>query len=207
MGRLCHGDHTVRLILLSPPGAGKGTLATGLKARTGIGHVSSGDVLRAEIARDTELGRRVAAYTSRGDLVPDDILFELLTPLALAAAETNGGYVLDGFPRTMAQAIRGAELGVALDLVGDAAIYLSAPDDVLVRRLLGRAALEGRPDDTITVIAHRLRVFHDQTAPVVDYYRARGILLEVDADRTPAEVLADIVERLTARGIREPQLP
>ena len=193
----------MRLILLSPPGAGKGTLAAGLMARAGICHVSSGDVLRGEIAQATDLGRRVASYTSRGDLVPDDILFELLTPLVLAAAANNGGYVLDGFPRTMAQAERGAELGVELDLVGDAAIFLSAPDNVLVQRLLGRAALEGRADDKIDVITHRLRIFHDQTAPVIDYYRARGILLDVDADRSPDDILADVVDRLAVRGIPE----
>lgn len=111
--------------------------------------------------------------------------------------------MLDGFPRTMAQAERGAELGVELDLVGDAAIYLRAPDNVLVQRLLGRFALEGRADDNIDVIIHRLQVFHDQTAPVVDYYRARGILLEVDADRSPDEILADVVDRLATCDIPE----
>jgi adenylate kinase len=191
----------MRLILLSPPGAGKGTLAAGIGERTGIGHVSSGDVVRAEIARGTELGRQLADYSNRGDLVPDEVLFELLTPLVLRAAESTGGFMLDGFPRTMAQATRTAQLGVELDLVGDAVIFLTAPDEVLIRRLLNRAADQNRADDDPVVIRHRLDVFHSQTAPLVDYYRSRGILLEVDADRSPDDILTDVLDRLAARRI------
>ena len=102
----------VRVIMLSPPGAGKGTHSKWLTLQTGAAHLSSGDLLRAEVARESGLGRQVAAYTARGDLVPDELIFSILVPAVVAAARDTGGYVLDGFPRTMPQALRAAELGV-----------------------------------------------------------------------------------------------
>jgi adenylate kinase len=180
----------VRLILLSPPGAGKGTHAALLSAATGVRHVSSGDVLRAEVSRGTELGRRLEQYTSRGDLVPDDLIFEILLPVVVEAARSTGGFLLDGFPRTVPQAKRAAQLGVELELVADAAVFLTAPREELVSRLLSRAEREGRADDTTEVIEHRLSVFESSTRPLVAYYRDRGILLEVDADR-PMDVVQD----------------
>ncbi len=186
----------MRLILLSPPGAGKGTHASLLSAETGVRHVSSGDVLRAEVSRGTPLGRRLEQYTSRGDLVPDELIFEILLPVVVEAARSTGGFLLDGFPRTVPQAKRAAQLGVELELVADAAVHLHAPRDVLVARLLERAEREGRVDDTTEVIEHRLSVFDALTHPLVEYYRDRGILVEVDADRPVDEVQHDLRARL-----------
>jgi adenylate kinase len=133
----------MRLILLSPPGAGKGTHAKLLSQATGIAHISSGDLLRAETARGTKLGLRLAEYTRRGDLVPDDLIFEILIPVVVDASRNTGGYLLDGFPRTLPQALRAAQVGMELDLLSDAAIYLTAPDKVLVERILDRAQRDG----------------------------------------------------------------
>ena len=124
----------MNLIMLAPPGAGKGTHCSWLTEETGVAHISSGDLLRAEIGTGSDLGRRLAEYTGRGDLVPDDLVFALLIPAVVAAARDTGGYLLDGFPRTLAQARRLAEIGIERDLVTDAVVYLAAPDAVLVER-------------------------------------------------------------------------
>jgi adenylate kinase len=190
----------MRVIMLSPPGAGKGTHSRWLTQQTGAAHISSGDLLRAEVARGSDLGRRVAAYTARGDLVPDELIFSILMPAVIAAARDTGGYVLDGFPRTMPQALRAAELGAELALTANAVIYLTAPEEELVSRLLDRAQRDGRADDTLAVIRHRLEVFARETAPLVDYYRGRGILLELSTDRPEADVQADLRNWLEAAG-------
>jgi adenylate kinase len=191
----------VRVIMLSPPGAGKGTHGRWLTQQTGAAHISAGDLLRAEVASGSDLGRQVAAYTERGDLVPDELIFRILAPVVVAAARDTGGYVLDGFPRTMPQALRAAQFGADLALTSNAVIYLTAPEEALVSRLLDRAHRDGRSDDSLAVIRHRLAVFAKETAPLVDYYRGRGILLELSTDRPEAEVQADLMERLQARGL------
>jgi adenylate kinase len=200
----------VRVIMLSPPGAGKGTHSRWLTQQTGAAHISSGDLLRAEVARGSSLGRQVASYTARGDLVPDELIFSILIPAVVAAARETGGYVLDGFPRTVPQALRAAEIGAELGLTGDAVIYLTAPEEELVSRLLDRARRDGREDDTLGVIRHRLAVFTAQTAPLVEYYRGRGILLELSTDRAEEDVRADLRNWLGARGLMpsaEPKSP
>lgn len=194
----------VRVIMLSPPGAGKGTHSRWVTQQTGAAHISSGDLLRAEVARGSGLGRQVATYTERGDLVPDDLIFRILAPAVVAAARHTGGYVLDGFPRTMPQALRAAQFGADLALTSNAVIYLMAPEDELVSRLLDRARREGRADDTLGVIRHRLAVFAKETAPLIDYYRGRGILLELSTSRPEAEVQADLLDRLQDRGLMPP---
>ena len=194
----------VRVIMLSPPGAGKGTHSRWLTQQTGAAHISSGDLLRAEVARGSDLGRQVAEYTARGDLVPDELIFRILVPAVIAAARDTGGYVLDGFPRTMPQALRAAEIGLELALTSNAVVYLTAPEEELVNRLLDRAQRDGRPDDTLAVIRHRLAVFARETAPLVDYYRGRGILLELSTDRPEADVQADLGDLLEARGLMPP---
>jgi adenylate kinase len=191
----------VRVVMLSPPGAGKGTHGRWLTQQTGAAHISSGDLLRAEVACGSDLGRQVAAYTARGDLVPDDLIFSILIPAVVAAAHETGGYVLDGFPRSMPQALRAAQVGVELGLTSDAVIYLTAPEEELVTRLLDRAHRDGRVDDTLGVIRHRLAVFTRETAPLIDYYRGRGILLELSTDRPEADVRADLRDWLEARGL------
>ena len=190
-----------RMIMLSPPGAGKGTHGRWLTQQTGAAHISSGDLLRAEVARGSSLGRQVAAYTARGNLVPDELIFSILIPAVVAADRESGGYVLDGFPRSMPQALRAAELGAELSLTSDAVIYLTAPDEELVSRLLDRAQRDGREDDTLGVIRHRLAVFAAQTAPLVEYYRGRGILVELSTDRPEEDVHADLRDWLEARGL------
>jgi adenylate kinase len=190
----------VRLLLLAPPGAGKGTQGERLAARYGVRHIAAGDLLRAEARADTPAGREIAAYQARGDLVPDQIVLDVLTPVVVEAA-AGGGYILDGFPRNLTQAIAAAELAARLGVTLDAAIYLYAPDEVLTRRLLDRASQGGRADDVADVIRHRLRVFAETTGPLVPYYKERGILVAVDADQPPDAVTADIQARLPGLGL------
>ena len=193
-------DGKMKVIMVSPPGAGKGTQCKLLSQATGITHISSGDLLRAEVAGGTALGRKVSSFMQRGDLVADDLLFDILTPAVVGAVRETGGYLLDGFPRTLPQALRAAEIGVQLNVASDTAVYLSAPEEVLVARLLARAQREGRADDTPEVIRHRLSVYTDQTQPLVEYYRGRGILVEVDANRAEPEVHAALMDQLASRG-------
>jgi adenylate kinase len=184
------------VLLLAPPGAGKGTQGERLAAGFGVRHIAAGDLLRAEARAGTPHGRQIAAFQERGDLVPDQIVFDVLMPAVVEAA-AHGGYILDGFPRTLPQATSAAQLGAQLGVTLHAAVYLYAPDTVLTQRLLVRAGQEGRADDTADVIRHRLRVFAETTRPLVSYYQKRGILVEVDADQPPESVTAEIQTRLS----------
>jgi adenylate kinase family enzyme len=190
----------VRLLLLAPPGAGKGTQGEWLAAWLGVRHIAAGDLLRAEAQGGTARGRQIAACQERGDLVPDQIVFGLLIPVVVEAA-ARGGYILDGFPRTLAQATAAAELGARLDVTLQAVVCLSAPEAVLTRRLLARAGQEGRADDTADVIRHRLQVFTETTGPLIAYYQDRGILVTVDADQPPDAVTAEIQHRLSGLSL------
>ena len=190
----------MRLLLLAPPGAGKGTQGERLAAWSGAEHIAAGDVLRAEAAAGSDLAREIAVYQARGDLVPDQIVVDALTPVIIAAAE-RGGFILDGFPRNLAQAVAAAKLAAGLGFTLHAAIYLQAPEAVLTERLLGRAGQGGRTDDTIDVIRHRLRVYAETTGPLVPYYADRGILVTVNADQPPDAVTAEIKDRLSALGV------
>jgi adenylate kinase len=185
----------LRLLLLGAPGSGKGTQGKALASLYGIEHISSGEVLRVEVRAGTPLGREVAAFQRRGDLVPDQIVFDLLIPV-VAAATARGGYILDGFPRTVPQALEAADVARRLDFSLDAAIYLNVPEPVLLQRLLARA----RPDDSAEVIKHRLEVFAETTRPLIAYYRQqRGILMEVDGDQPAQAITAEIQARLADR--------
>jgi adenylate kinase len=181
----------VRLLLLAPPGAGKGTQGERLAASYGVRHIAAGDLLRAEARAGGVLGREIAAHQARGDLVPDQVVLDVLTPAVVEAA-ASGGYILDGFPRTLAQATAAAELAARLGVTLHAAVYLHAPAAVLTQRLLDRASQGGRADDRAEVIRHRLEVFAGMTGPLVPYYKERGILVAVDADQPPDSVTADI---------------
>jgi adenylate kinase len=185
----------VRLLLLAPPGAGKGTQGERLAAWSGARHIAAGDLLRAQARAGGVLGEQIAACQARGDLVPDQIVLEVLTPVVVEAA-AGGGYILDGFPRTLPQAVAAAELAARLGVTLDAAIYLHASDTVLTRRLLDRASSSGRSDDKADVIRHRLWVYAETTGPLVPYYTERGILVPVDADQPPDAVTAGIQARL-----------
>ena len=186
----------MRLLLLAPPGAGKGTQGERLAAWSGARHIAAGDLLRAEAQAGGRLGHEIADHQARGDLVPDQIVLDVLTPVVVDAAAC-GGYILDGFPRTLPQATAAAELGARLDVTLDAVVYLYAPDTVLTRRLLAQASQDGRADDTPDVIRHRLQVFAEMTGPLVAYYRKLGILVAVDADQPPESVTAEIQARLS----------
>ncbi|HEX4396201.1 MAG TPA: adenylate kinase [Trebonia sp.] len=188
------------MLLLAPPGAGKGTQGERLAAWLGVRHIAAGDLLRAEAQAGTARGREIAACQARGDLVPDQIVFGLLIPVVVEAA-ARGGYILDGFPRTLAQATAAAELGARLDVTLQAVVCLSAPEAVLTRRLLARAGQEGRADDTADVIQHRLQVFTETTGPLIAYYQERGILVTVDADQPPDAVTSEIQHRLSGLSL------
>jgi adenylate kinase len=182
----------VEIVLLGAPGSGKGTQGPRLAQRVGVPYLSTGDLLRREAAAGTDLGARVAPYLAEGELVPDDLTLEVVDR-ALADAGAEGGFVLDGFPRTVAQADRLGDVDVVL--------HLALPDDVARLRLAARD--EGRADDADPeVIEHRLRVYHDQTAPLLDHYAKRGTLVSVDADRSPAEVMAELDAALDAAAPR-----
>ncbi|MEY2422467.1 MAG: adenylate kinase [Acidimicrobiaceae bacterium] len=181
----------MRVILLGAPGSGKGTQGKALAERFGVRHVSTGDLLRAHIAESTELGREAAPYVKRGELVPDEIMLQVAGN-AVGEAAREGGYVLDGFPRTLAQAERAYELAGPADVTADAVVYLAVPDDVVRERLAARA--DGRLDDADpNVIERRLQVFHGETEPLLDFYRNRDILVTVDAAQPPDDVTASML--------------
>ncbi|MBC7289966.1 MAG: adenylate kinase [Actinotalea sp.] len=179
------------MVLLGPPGAGKGTQAARLADALGVPAVSTGDIFRANIAGGTELGRTAQGYTSRGELVPDEVTNAMVAS-RLAEADAAAGFLLDGYPRNVAQV---SELDAILARHGvrlDAAVELTADTEVVVGRLLHRATVEGREDDTEPVIRHRLEVYREQTAPIAALYAERGLLVRVDG----IGEVADVTERL-----------
>lgn len=184
----------MRLLLLAPPGAGKGTQGTALAEHYGVPHISSGDLLRAELQNGTELGIRAQKFLDAGDLVPDDVLQELLVEPINDAAQ-SGGYVLDGFPRTVAQSEAAAAVAERRGIGLEAVVYLRVPDDVLVERLLARAR---GADDSEETIRHRLEIYYRETEPLVVRYRERDLLHEIDGDQAPDDVTAAIVKVLDA---------
>jgi adenylate kinase len=173
----------MNLLLIGPPGSGKGTQGQMLSDRFGLAHIAAGDLLRAEVEAETPIGKAVADYLNRGELVPDEIIIELLMPAVVHAVE-QGGYVLDGFPRSVGQALVARKLAEEVGATPDAVIYLEASRDELVRRILERAKIEGRSDDTAEVVHNRLQVFDEATHPLVDYYRGRGLLHVIDANQS-----------------------
>jgi adenylate kinase len=208
----------MRVILLGPQGAGKGTQAQRLADRVGAAHISTGDIVRAEIKSGSELGKKVQEYNDRGELVPDEIIVEMAKPYL----DDADSWLLDGFPRNEAQA---EALNQALQDIGedlDAVIALEAPDDALVDRLSGRRQSQAtgkiyhfefdpppeddegpfvqRDDDAEEAIRRRLEIYHDQTEPLKDYYAARDLLITVDAEQEIPRVTEEI---LSAVGRKE----
>ncbi len=211
----------MRLILLGPPGAGKGTQCKRIIEKYGMVHLSSGDILRAERAGNTELGQKAQSYMDSGQLVPDDVIIGMM----IGAMKTaSGGYVLDGFPRTVVQ---GEELDKALAEAGekvDGIVNLQVPDEILLARLTGRRScpacgavyhienlkpkidgvcdkdgeeLVQRPDDKSEVVANRLKTYHEQTAAVVGYYKGNGnVIINVDAAQNVDDVTTSVFGEL-----------
>src|SRR5579863_4474832 len=166
----------MRLLLIGAPGSGKGTQAERLAERFNITHISSGDLLRQHVRDQTSIGQTIKAYVDAGDLVPDSVVMDMLRKPVVAAADA-GGYVLDGFPRTVEQAKAAFAVAQPLGAEVQAAIHLDVPATELVRRLLAR----GRgSDDTEEVIEHRLQVFRENTIPLLDYYAGREWMFAVD---------------------------
>jgi adenylate kinase len=176
----------MRVLMVAPPGAGKGTQGVVIASHFDIPHVATGDLLRDHVARGTELGHAVGTFLDRGELVPDEVVLEMVRG-ALEAAK-GGGYVLDGVPRTMEQARALYEIAVELDMTADVALHLQVQAAEVVRRLLTRAAGQGRSDDTEEVIRRRLELYYDVTHPILTWYGERGILVSVDAGR-PADLV------------------
>jgi adenylate kinase len=189
-------DALVKILMIAPPGAGKGTQSAVIAERFGIPHIATGDLLRDHVARRTELGSTVQHLVERGELVPDDVVLEMVRQVL--EEQRGGGYVLDGIPRTMAQARALYEIAVELDMTADVALNLEVEDDELVRRLLERAAVQGRSDDTEEVISRRIALYHQVTRPILAWYRQRGILVTVDAAPPVDVVSREILTALDA---------
>jgi adenylate kinase len=219
----------IRIVLLGPPGSGKGTQASALERRRGIPQIASGDLLRANVRDNTELGRKAKPYMDRGELVPDDLILDMMAD-RLAQPDAQRGYLLDGFPRTVKQAEALDERLRALGQELDAVVYLQVPEAEILRRLGGRrtcpqcnaiyhldtmapkrpgicdkcgAGLVQRDDEKPEVVRKRLEVYSVQTQPLLEYYRARGLLSEVDGmigvDNVIREIEAIVA---SARAVR-----
>ena len=184
-----------RLLLLGAPGAGKGTQAVRLVEKYGIPQISTGDMLRAAVAAETPLGLKAKGLMDAGELVRDDVVIGIAAE-RLAEDDAKQGFVLDGFPRTVAQADALASILQSYGSGVDLCVAITVDEDAVVDRLLKREELEGRPDDTQDVIRERMVVYRESTAPLLDYYRERGILVEIDGMGTMEEVEQRIQEAL-----------
>ena len=193
-------SNAVRLLIVGAPGAGKGTQATGLAEAFGVPAISTGDIFRANIKNGTELGKKVQEITAQGQLVPDSLTNELIRD-RLSQADVAPGFLLDGYPRTVGQVAFLTELLAADGAAIDAVVQLVTDTDAVVARLLKRAEEQGRVDDTEEVIRHRQEVYASETAPVVDLYRERGVVVDVDGMGTVEEVAAGILAALRERGL------
>ena len=210
----------MRIVLLGPQGAGKGTQAQRISRETGAKHISTGDLVRAEIKSGSELGQTIKDYNDRGDLVPDEIIIEMMRPYL----DEAGSWILDGFPRNEPQAGSLDKMLEEIEAELDAAVALEAPDDLLVERLSGRRTSEStgriyhveydpppensdedpgpfiqREDDKEESIRRRLKIYHEQTELLKDYYADRGILATVDATQSITEVTGDILQAVRER--------
>ena len=181
------------IVLLGPPGAGKGTQAKVLAKKRNMLHVATGDILRAEVQAGSELGTRARSYMDRGDLVPDEVMIGIIQQ-RLSMADAGGAVILDGFPRTVVQA---DALERALSTLGrriDKAVFLQVSEPELLKRIAGRG--ERRADDQPKAAKRRLEVYTRQTTPVLDYYRSLGRLVEINGEQSPAEVSEDLLAQV-----------
>jgi len=186
----------IRVVFLGPPGAGKGTQAVRIAEKYNVPHISTGDILRAAVKEGTELGKIAKEYMDKGELVPDEIIIGIIKERLSQEDVKENGFILDGFPRTLPQAEALdkmlEELGMPLDKV----IYLNVDDEEIVKRLLAR----GRADDTEDVIRNRLKVYREQTSPLIDYYTKKGLLVEINGVGDIDEITKKIEESLGLNG-------
>ncbi|MBR8827415.1 MAG: adenylate kinase [Gomphosphaeria aponina SAG 52.96 = DSM 107014] len=178
-----------KLIFLGAPGAGKGTQSEVLAGYLEIQHISTGEILRKAIAEKTELGQKAQSYVDQGELVPDELILDLIRE-CLNKPSAHGGWILDGFPRNVAQASFLDQLLTEVKQTAEGVVNIEVPDEVLIERLLAR----GRKDDNLETITRRLKVYREQTAPVIDYYRQQGKLHEINGHRPLGEVTNSLKE-------------
>lgn len=188
-----------RFLLIGPPGAGKGTQATLLAQAYDIPAISTGDIFRANVKAETPLGVQAKGFMDRGEYVPDSLTNDLVRD-RLSQDDAESGFLLDGYPRTRDQVLELDDILSSKSNELNAVILLKADPDELVRRLLNRAQEQGRADDTEEVIRHRQTVYLDQTAPLIEIYSARGIVVEIDGLGQVGEVTERILNALTAMG-------
>lgn len=185
-----------RLIMVGPPGAGKGTQAKVIAEKMGIPTISTGSIFRTHISQQTELGKLAASYIDNGDLVPDEVT-DALVASRLSEPDVANGFILDGYPRNLHQVDALDETLAKLGVKLDGVVELNIPDEDIVGRLLHRAEIENRVDDTEDVIRHRIAVYHSETAPLIDVYARRGTLIKVDGTGTIEEVLEKLLQSLS----------
>lgn len=189
----------MRLVLLGAPGSGKGTQATLLKEALQVPHISTGDLLRAAVAAGTPLGLKAKEVMARGELVSDELVLGMLEE-RLGKDDVKGGFILDGYPRNLAQANALDALLAKLNQPVDVAVQLDVGTELLITRLAGRAQAEGRADDNPESVRNRLRVYSDQTAPVIDFYRGQGKLACVYGVGSVDEVSARVLNAARGQG-------
>ncbi len=189
-----------RLLMIGPPGAGKGTQAALLAQAFSIPAISTGDIFRYNVKNETELGKKAKAFMDRGEYVPDSLTNELVRD-RLSHEDAKQGFLLDGYPRTVDQVHELDAILTESATAVDLSVQLTADNDELVRRLAKRAEIEGRADDTPEVIRRRLEVYDSQTAPLIDIYAARGLVAMIDGLGEISDVTERIIEALEARGL------
>ncbi len=185
----------MRFLLLGPPGSGKGTQAKALMQTLGVPQISTGDMLRAAVAASTEVGKLAQSSMNRGDLVPDDVVIEVARQ-RLSQPDCEKGFILDGFPRTRAQAEALDEMLGEMGVSLEACVSLEVDEDELVGRLLKRAELEDRTDDDEETVRNRMQVYRNQTEPLAGYYREKSVLRRADGNGTVDEVQDRVREAL-----------
>jgi len=189
----------MRIVLLGPPGSGKGTQASMLVEQMGIPHISTGALLRNAAKRGTALGLQAKAITDKGELVPDDIMSDMIEE-RLSRDDVANGFILDGYPRNLAQARSLDAMLERLNMPADEAIHIDIDPEELIKRIAKRAKEEGRTDDAVATVRNRMRVYAEQTAPVADYYAERGLLTQVLGDGPKEEISQRILSVLNTQA-------